>query len=456
MTQESRESAKAGSPSLPRAFRFWLKLGFINFGGPSGQIATMQNELVERKRWIGPQRFLHALNYCMLLPGPEAQQLAIYIGWLLNGAAGGVIAGVLFVLPASVLLAGLAWAYAAHGTISWIASVFFGLRAAVIAIVILAVIKIGRSAFRSVVHVVIAGVAFVALFFFHVPFPILIGGAALTGLLGSRIAPRLFSAPSSSTAARSAVLDDSDRDTGRRRSLAATGLTLLACAAAWWGPVIAVVLIRGRSDVLSGEAIFFSKAAVVTFGGAYAVLSYVAQQVVQKYHWVTPSQMLDGLGLAETTPGPLILVTEFIGFLSAYRSPGNLSPLTAGLLGAAVTVWATFAPCFLWVLVGAPYIERLRDQRWLNGALSAVTAAVVGVILNLAVWLALHTLFPEIGEKRLGPAVFPAPHWASIQWLSLGIAAAALLGQARLKWRIEWVVGASALLGLVLHPLIGR
>ena len=450
------ESADAGSPSLARAFRFWLKLGFINFGGPSGQIATMQQELVERKRWIGPQRFLHALNYCMLLPGPEAQQLAIYIGWLLNGAAGGVLAGVLFVLPASLLLAGLAWAYAAHGTISWIASIFFGLRAAVIAIVILAVIKIGRSAFRSVVHGIIAGMAFMALFFFHVPFPILIGGAALTGLAGSRIAPRLFSAPSKSAAGRSAVLDDSDRQAARRRSLAATGLTLLTCAAAWWGPIIAVVLIRGRSDVLSGEAIFFSKAAVVTFGGAYAVLSYVAQEVVQKYHWVTPAQMLDGLGLAETTPGPLILVTEFIGFLSAYRSPGNLPPLTAGLLGAAVTVWATFAPCFLWVLVGAPYIERLRDQRWLNGALSAVTAAVVGVILNLAVWLALHTLFPVIAEKRLGPAIFPMPHWASIQWLSLGIALAAFLGQARLRWRIEWVVAASALLGLVLQPLVGR
>jgi chromate transporter len=456
MTPKSPEAAGEGSPSLARAFRFWLKLGFINFGGPSGQIATMQQELVERKRWIGPQRFLHALNYCMLLPGPEAQQLAIYIGWLLNGAAGGVLAGVLFVLPASVLLAGLAWAYAAHGTIPWVASIFFGLRAAVIAIVILAVIKIGRSAFRSGVHVIIAGTAFTALFFFHVPFPILIGGAALTGLVGSRIAPRLFSAPSKSSTARSAVLDDSDRQAGRRRSLAATGLILLICAAAWWGPIIAVVLIRGRSDVLSGEAIFFSKAAVVTFGGAYAVLAYVAQQAVQKYHWVTPAQMLDGLGLAETTPGPLILVTEFIGFLSAYHSPGNLSPLAAGLLGAAVTVWATFAPCFLWVLVGAPYIERLRDQRWLNGALSAVTAAVVGVILNLAVWLALHTLFPVITEARLGPAVFPAPHWASIQWLSLGIALAAFLGQARLKWRIEWVVAASALLGLVLQPLVGR
>ena len=436
------------------ALAFWAKLGFINFGGPAGQIAIMHDELVDRRRWISNNRFLHALNYCMLLPGPEAQQLAIYIGWLLNGTAGGLVAGILFVLPAFFLILALSWTYAVHGDIGWVAAVFYGLSAGVIAIVAAAVIRVGSKALRNWVMTGIAAAAFVAIFFLKVPFPLVVIAAAMVGFAGARVRPDIFTSSQHGTEDDDSVLGDAGEEgnaqpTGRRAlKVVVVGLVV------WWVPLLLVLVLRGTDDTLSKEAVFFSQAAMVTFGGAYAVLSYINQAAVVQYGWLAPGEMVTGLGLAESTPGPLIMVTEFVGFLAGYHFPGGLDPVLAGVLGASVAVWATFAPCFLWIFLGAPYIEKLRGNRALNGALSTVTAAVVGVILNLAVVFAIHTLFEDVRRGAIGAITFPRPELSSVDVLALVIAVVAFVGMWRLKWGVLPVVIGCAVTGLVFRGLL--
>lgn len=440
---------------LVEAFRYWLRLGFINFGGPAGQIAIMHEELVDRKKWISDHRFLHALNYCMLLPGPEAQQLAIYIGWLLNGTWGGVIAGVLFVLPAFFLILGLSWTYAVHGDIEWVAAIFYGLRSAVIALVLAAVIRVGTKALKNPALVAIAVAAFVAIFFVKVPFPLIILAAAATGWAGSRVAAHLFPAPVHVPAEEGGdiLLDDTSIETSSQRSGWRTLRVLVTGLAVWWLPLLLVILMRGSDDTLSKEALFFSQTAMVTFGGAYAVLSYINEAAVHQFGWLSPGQMVTGLGLAESTPGPLIMVTQFVGFLGAYRFPGELDPVAAGTLGALVTVWATFAPCFLWIFFGAPYIERLRGNHMLNAALSSVTAAVVGVILNLALTFAIAVLFDDVGQSSFLGVTFPSPRWSSMDTFAVALAALSFVGLWRFRWNVLWVIAGSAIAGLVVEGL---
>ena len=434
------------------AFRYWLRLGFINFGGPAGQIAIMHEDLVDRKRWISNERFLHALNFCMLLPGPEAQQLAIYVGWLLNGMWGGLIAGVLFVLPAFFLMMFLSWSYAVHGDVTWVAAVFYGLRCAVIALVLAAVIRIASKALKSPALVAIAIGAFVAIFFVKVPFPLIVAAAALAGALGGRWAPQLF--PFESEEEGDSVIDRMHAaEQPEMRSRWRTFVVLVVGLAVWWIPLALVIAWRGPQDTVSEEALFFSQAAMVTFGGAYAVLSYINQAAVQEFGWLEPGQMVTGLGLAESTPGPLIMVTQFVGFLGAYRFPGGLDPVAAGVLGATVTVWATFAPCFLWIFLGAPYIERLRGNRTLKTALSAVTAAVVGVIANLAVTFGVAVLFRRVADAEVGPFTFPGPEVDSLDLFAVSLAVLGFIALWRFRVNVLWVVGGAALVGLVYRAL---
>ena len=436
------------------AFRYWLRLGFINFGGPAGQIAIMHDELVDKKRWISNQRFLHALNFCVLLPGPEAQQLAIYLGWLLNGTLGGIIAGVLFVLPAFFLMLGLSWTYAVHGDIDWIAAVFYGLQGAVIAIVASAVIRVGAKALKTPAMFGVAAAAFVAIFFFQVPFPAIVVAAALIGLMGPRLRPQAFPLPEHVPEDEGALIGDAEMTKKSRPTIGRTLKVLAIGLAVWWGPLALVVAVRGRGDTLSQEAVFFSQTALVTFGGAYAVLAYINQAAVQHFGWLQPGQMVTGLGLAESTPGPLIMVTEFVGFLGAYGSPGGLHPVLAGTLGALVTVWATFAPCFLWIFLGAPYIERLRGNAALNSALSSITAAVVGVILNLAAGFAIVALFSETTRVERSWLDFPVPRVSSIDVFATMLALVAFVGLWRYRWNVLPVVLGSAFAGLVYRTLL--
>ncbi|MGH2757757.1 MAG: chromate efflux transporter [Actinomycetota bacterium] len=440
---------------LRDAMRYWARLGFINFGGPAGQIAIMHDELVDKKRWISNNRFLHALNYCMLLPGPEAQQLAIYIGWLLNGNLGGIAAGIFFVLPAFFLILGLSWTYALHGDIGWIAAVFYGLQAAVIALVAAAVIRVGSKALRNPLLISIAAGAFVAIFLIKVPFPLIVLGAAAIGLVGSRIAPDLFRTGGHGAADDDeSILGDAIDERAPKASWTRTLRVLAIGLVVWWGPLLIVMALRGTDHTVSREAVFFSQAAMITFGGAYAVLAYINQAAVQHFGWLEPGQMVTGLGLAESTPGPLIMVTEFVGFMGAYRFPGGLDPVVAGVLGATVTVWATFAPCFLWIFLGAPFIERLRGSRALNGALSAVTAAVVGVILNLAVTFGIVALFDSIRQGELLNVTFPVPAVDSIDVFAALLAMAGFVALWRYRLNILWVVGSSALAGLAYRLLL--
>jgi chromate transporter len=423
------------APTFREALRFWFKLGFISFGGPAGQIAIMHTELVEKKKWIGEERFLHALNYCMLLPGPEATQLATYCGWLLHRTWGGIAAGVLFVLPAAILLWALSWIYVAYGKLPWIEAIFYGLKPAVTAIVVAAGMRIGRRALKNETMWVIATAAFVAIYFFHVPFPAIVGVAALLGWMGGYYWPNKFPASAGhSVKAGGSVIDDSHRSpTHTRPSWARAAKVLGVSLALWWTPIVLAAVWQRRGAVLAQEGIFFSKAAMVTFGGAYAVLPYVGQQAVENYGWLGAPQMLDGLGLAETTPGPLIMVVQFVGFLGAWNHPGTLSPMAAATLGAAITTWATFVPCFLWIFLGAPHIEQLRGNLRLASALTAVTASVVGVILNLAVWFGLHVFLPAKGM---------------VDWFAIALAVAAFVALERFKVSVITVVLASGLAGL--------
>ena len=383
-------------PTFREASRFWIWLGFVNFGGPAGQIALMHQELVERRRWIDEGRYLHALSYCMLLPGPEAMQLATYVGWLLHRIRGGIVAGVSFVLPSFFLLLALSWVYVTHGDLRWIAGAFAGLAAAVVGVIAHALVRLAGATLANALMVAVAIVAFLAIFVIDVPFPIVIAVAAGIGIVGGIVRPSLFEVGVGRRLEEQTAVAVSDAANAPLPTWRRNVVVLVVGLAAWLLPIAAVVWWRGSADTVSEMGWFFSKAAVVTFGGAYAVLSYVDQAAVGTYGWLQPGQMTVGLGLAESTPGPLIMVLEFVGFVGAYQHPGDLPPVVAGLLGATVTVWATFAPCFLWVFLGGPYVERLRGNARLASALQTVTAAVVGVIANLAVSFAIVTLFREV------------------------------------------------------------
>ncbi|NDL72220.1 chromate efflux transporter [Vreelandella alkaliphila] len=437
------------------AVMVWLRIAMLSFGGPAGQIAVMHRILVEEKKWIGERRFLHALNYCMMLPGPEAQQLAIYLGWLMHRTKGGVVAGTLFVLPGFIAILALSYLYAALGNVGLVEGLFFGLKAAVLAVVLNAVARIGKRALQNRIMLGLAAIAFAAIFFFDVAFPIIILGAALLGYWGSKSGMAAFQVGGGHG-------DGNDQGLSDRDSLLGEGLpaharpnsswslrmsaTLLLL---WLTPVVVLFVMLGSENVFSQIAIFFSKMAVVTFGGAYAVLGYVTQEAVQNYGWLAPGEMLDGLGMAETTPGPLIQVVQFVGFMGAYRDATGLDPMLAATLAAVLTTWVTFVPCFLWIFLGAPYVERLRDNRALSAALSAITAAVVGVILNLAIWFGLHVIFAEVEERHLMGARLLIPNLASLDLFALLLAAGAMVAIFYFKVSMLKVLFGCALLGVL-------
>jgi chromate transporter len=448
MTTESPSSstpAVANGVPFGEAFRVWLKIGFINFGGPAGQIALMHRIVVDEKRWISDARFLHALNYCMLLPGPEAQQLATYIGWLLHRTWGGLAAGLLFILPGFVLMTLIAAAYVSYGDLSWMQGLLFGMQAATLAIVVEAVIRVGRKALKHRVLYALAFAAFIAIFAFGVPFPLIILAAAAIGLAGRKLAPRVFAA------ARASSSDADDVVPRHAHPRAGWTLRVLMSGVVLWGlPVLLLLLTLGAQHVFTQQAVFFSKMAVVTFGGAYAVLAYMTQQAVERYGWLMPGEMVQGLALAETTPGPLILVLTYVGFLGAHRDPGSLPPMLAGVFGAVISSWVTFVPCFLWIFLGAPYIERLRGNAWLNAALTAITAAVVGVILNLSIWFAIHVLFAQVGTWTACGLKLPLPQLSSLNVAALLLGAGAMLALLRFHLNLMLTLAVCAAIGLAL------
>ena len=456
-------TAAAGIPGEPRtvtfgeAVRFWLRLGFVSFGGPAGQIAIVHRELVERRRWIGEERFLHALNFCMLLPGPEAMQLVTYIGWLMHRTRGGIVAGVLFVLPSVFILAVLSYVYAAYGNQPAVAAVLWGFKPVVVAVVVEAVVRISRRALKVRGHIAIAAAAFVSVYVLHIPFPFIVLLAAVAGLAGPRFLPGLFSASRRATeqsgeavvatsvpeadALPLVIRDDELPPEHTRPSRMHLARVLIAGAGLWVAPLVAVAAWKGWADLHVHEYLFFTKAAFVTFGGAYAVLAYVTQIVVGDLGWITKAQAIDGLALAETTPGPLIMVLQFIGFMAGWNNPGDMTPLASGLLGALLTTWATFLPCFVFILAGAPYIETLRGNRRIGDALSGVTAAVVGVILNLALVFGAAVMLPD-GWGR------------SPDWTAVALAVAAFLALERLKVDVTLLIFFGGIAGIV-HWLAG-
>lgn len=454
----TRVDARAKSASdhgIPfgEAVGVWARIAALSFGGPAGQIAVMHRILVEEKKWIGEERFLHALNYCMLLPGPEAQQLAAYIGWLLHKTKGGLVAGALFVLPGFLAILGLSYIYVLLGQTPLIEGLFFGLKAAVLAVVIQAVMRVGSRALKNNLMRGIAAAAFVAIFFFNAPFPLIVLLAGIGGYVGGRSGVPAFKGGSDHGPAGGKIIHDAETALGEalpdhaRPNLAWSLKISGALLFLWLAPVIALIVFAGPHNVYTQIATFFSQMAVVTFGGAYAVLAYVAQEAVGTYGWLKPGEMLDGLGLAETTPGPLIMVTQFVGFLAAFREARGLPPLVAATLGAILTTWVTFMPCFLWIFAGAPFVERLRGNHALSSALTAITAAVVGVIMNLAIWFAIHTLFTQtrtIGGIGQG---FDVPILSSLNFPALVLAAGAGLAVFRFKAGMIPVLLASAALG---------
>ena len=446
-------------PTLTEATRIWARIGLLSFGGPAGQIALMHRILVEEQRWLGEKRFLHALNYCMLLPGPEAMQLAVYIGWLMHRTLGGIIAGVLFVLPGVVAIMALSWIYALYGNVGPVEAMFFGLKAAVLAIVVQAVIRIGSRALKNGAMVAIAAASFVAIFGFAVPFPLLILIAGLIGFFGARAGLPAFHGGGGHGKVGKVQVDDADTLLGeespdhtqvnRGWAFRISGVFLVL----WLAPVGLLFASLGPENVFSQIAGFFSVMAVVTFGGAYAVLAYVAQEAVQNYGWLAPGEMLDGLGMAETTPGPLIMVTQFVGFMGAFREASGLSPLVAATLGGLLTTWVTFVPCFLWIFLGAPFIERLRDNAVLTAALTAITAAVVGVILNLAVWFGLHVVFDEVRTVTAYGLDLDVPVWSTVNLAAAALVLAALVAVFRFRLGAVTVLAGCALAGVALASI---
>jgi chromate transporter len=440
---EHRALPAVQPPSFAELTAAFARVGVLSFGGPAAQIALMHRICVEEKRWIDEDRYLHALNYCMLLPGPEAQQLATYIGWLLHGVRGGIVSGLLFVLPGLAVIMGLSTVYAVYHDAGIVSGLFFGLKAAVLAVVVEAVIRIGKRALKTRFHRILAGLAFLALFAFSLPFPLVILMAACAGLARARTTSGEEGPAPSALQKRPPAL----------RQI----LTLLFWVAVWLAP-LPVLWVLAPGTAFPELYAFFSKMALVTFGGAYAVLAYVAQVAVEHYQWLKPGEMLDGLALAETTPGPLVLVLSYVGFLAGFRHSGALDPLLAGLLGAVLTAWATFVPSFVWIFAGAPYIERLRGNRLMNAALSAITAAVVGVILNLAVWFALHVFFTRVGTFSLPLAgrfglSLPVPEWSSLDLAALAVAALSVILIFRLHQGVGRTLVVAALLGLLLRQL---
>ncbi len=424
------------APTFGEAFRYWLKLGFISFGGPTGQIAIMHRDLVEKKRWIDEEHFLQALNFCMLLPGPEAQQLAIYIGWLLHGAKGGIVAGLFFILPSIFILWGLSWLYAALGNVPAVEAFFYGLKPAVAAIVVEAVFRIGKKSLKNGLLIFLAAASFIGIYFLHIPFPAIILTAGFIGYAGGLYFPTTLAAAGNKRPAGSSdyVISGSDAPRGDRANWRHTVKVIAFFLPLWFSPIIALGLWRGWDDIFIDIGVLFSKAAMVTFGGAYAVLAYIGQQAVAQYGWLQPEQMMDGLGLAETTPGPLIMVTQFVGYVAAYTHARGLPPAVAGAIGGLLTTWTTFVPCFMWIFAGAPYIERLRRNLKLGAALSAITAAVVGVVLNLSVIFSIHVLLPD--HKTL-------------DWYALAATLVAMVGMLRFKWGMIPVIIGSATAGFV-------
>lgn len=428
-------------PTFTETFLYWLKLGFISFGGPTGQIAIMHKDLVEKKKWIDGDHFLQALNFCMLLPGPEAQQLTIYIGWLLHGTKGGIIAGVLFVLPSVFILWALSWIYSALGHVPAVEAFFYGLKPAVAAIVAEAVIRIGKKSLKNEVLISLAALSFIGIYFFHVPFPAIIIAAGLIGYGGGIFFPAKFVVTGTNKTSPSSdyVINDSYPVKSNQATWRHALQVVAVCLPLWFLPLAFIGLWRGWSDVFVDIGVLFSKAAMVTFGGAYAVLAYISQQAVDHYGWLQPEQMIDGLGLAETTPGPLIMVTQFVGYVAAYNHAQGMTPSVAGAIGALLTTWVTFTPCFMWIFTGAPYIEKARKNKKLGAALSTITAAVVGVVLNLSVLFTTHILLPE-GK--------------GFDWYALCAAGFAFIGMLHLKWGMIPVITGSALMGYVWKIII--
>lgn len=419
--------------------RVFARIGCLSFGGPAGQIALMHGEIVEKHKWVEEEQYLHALNFCHLLPGPEAQQLATWIGWRLHGLKGGLAAGLLFVIPGALVMLALSLLYALAANLGWFAALFLGIKAAVLAIVVQALIRIGGRALNTPFKQALAFTAFLGLFLFNLPFPLVVLGAGLIGMIIAAYRPDWL-----------ALKPASAIDSLPRPSYAAMARTVLLWVAIWALPMALVLATLGQSHVLWDVGVFFSQLAIVTFGGAYAVLAYMAQEAVQTYGWLQAGEMADGLGLAETTPGPLILVTQHVGFLAAFRSPEPFSPMVAGILGAGLTTWVTFAPCFLWIFTCAPWIERLQHATRLKGGLAALTAAVVGVIANLSVWFALHVLFARVTIADIGPMQLNLPEWATFDWRAgvLSVLAAVIL--FGLKWSILRMLAILAAAGLVL------
>ena len=438
------------------ALRVWLRIALLSFGGPAGQIAVMHRILVDEKQWLSESRFLHALNYCMGLPGPEAQQLATYIGWLLHGIKGGLVAGLLFVVPGFLSILLLSLLYAGFQDATLVQALFFGIKAAVLAIVIQAVIRIGKRALKNSYMYALATIAFIAIFFFSVPFPLVIITAGCIGILGRYVDPERFlvikghdapNGPAIDAMIQSCTADHTRASWGRAFKVLSVWLPL------WFAPLVILLVTLGYEDVFTQIGLFFSKLAVVTFGGAYSVLAYMAQEAVQNYEWLAPGEMLDGLGMAETTPGPLIQVVQFVGFMGAFREPGSLDPFTAGILASILATWVTFVPCFLWIFLGAPYVERLRGNHAVSAALSAVTAAVVGVMLNLAIWFALHVAFAEVTTVQAYGMKWLLPAWSSIHIVSVLLALGSFVAMLRFKVGVLPVIFVSALLGIAYHVL---
>jgi chromate transporter len=445
--------------SFADATRVWIRIALLSFGGPAGQIAVMHRILVEEKRWIGETRFLHALNYCMLLPGPEAHQLAIYMGWLLHRTRGGLVAGTLFVLPGLISLGMLSWIYATFGSVGSVQGLFFGLKSAVLAVVLEAVLRVRKRAIRGRSLMLIALLAFGGVFFFSVSFPLIIGGAALIGFAGYALGFKDLALSAhagkpdqaSETGAAIDVAFAKKLPTHVEPSLSRLIQVALIGVSIWLAPLLALLAAFGPTNVFTAIATFNSRMALVTFGGAYAVLAYMAQQAVEHYHWLAPQEMLVGLGFAETTPGPLISVVQFVGFMAAYRLPGSLSPGWAGTLGGLLAQWCTCVPSFLWIFMGGPYVESLRNNRALSTALAAVTAAVVGVIGNLAIWFALHTLFGEVHEQHLGPLILQLPVPDTLNIAALMLAIAAVFALFRFKVGMFATLLGCSVAGILMH-----
>ncbi|ODT95461.1 MAG: chromate transporter [Rhodanobacter sp. 67-28] len=448
--------------SFREAFWVWVRVAALSFGGPAGQIAVMHRILVEEKRWISETRFLHALNYCTLLPGPEAHKLAVYVGWLLHRIRGGLVAGILFVVPGLLALGVLSWIYASYGNVGIVQALFFGLKAAVLAVVLEAVFRVGRRALKSRALVAVATLSFIAIFFLEAPFPLIILAAGVIGWLGNAMgvpglqggaghggAGAVEDGPLPAIDAAFAQEIPPHVRPDHRRILK----VLAVCLIVWLTPLVVLALTAGPDNAFTKIAFFFTKMSTVTFGGAYAILAYMAQQAVEHYHWLAPGEMLAGLGMAETTPGPLISVVQFVGFMAAYRHPGMLSPVVAGTLGGLLAKWVTFAPSFLIIFVGAPYMEALRNNKALSAVLTTITAAVVGVILNLAVWFGLHTLFARVEARHIHALTLQIPDWSSLDRWSLLLSAVAAIMLFRLKFGMMTTLGVCCAAGIAIHLL---